>query len=910
MAVRRINTYLKRMLSGTSRYQCGAWFSIGLATFGCAHDHTVWRKTVGNDTAYVDRIASQVDNPTPEVISRTNYSVKPVTVKNIDYSIAQHRNISLSDCLQQGFAHSVVIRDLGATVLRSPETARTNLLSQINETDPRFSPEAALSQFDATLDASASFNNNDRLFNNAFFAGGTNAFVQDLHNYSLEVAKKSATGAEIAFRGVTDYDSNNAPANIFGGSFQSWLEGEVRQPLLQGGGLEFNRVAGPNATPGLYNGVLIAKTNLDIENTEFRDSLRRYVSNVENAYWDLYAAYRVLDARKKAMERALVIWNEIEAQGSTQTANRAQEALARQQYYRLKTEVDNAMSGDLTDGTETGNGSDGGTMQSNGGVLAAERRLRLLVGLPAADGTLLRPSDEPTMAEIGYSWDQAVSEALVNRPELQKTHLRIKRREMELVASKNFLNPRLDAIARYRFRGFGKNFIDHSGSQSGTTSESSVGNLFGGDHQEWMLGLEVSTPIGFRQAHLAVNNAELQLARERAIQGEQEREIISNLNGAFADIDRAYQAVQNNLNRYLAAKEYFDALLSQRDNGLTVESDRLLDAQERLVRSEVDFFRSRASYAVALKNVHFEKGSLLDYKNMRIAGEDPAESYYPPAPVLADEIPIAIEAPAEPEPVGDVPVDDVPINDTPLDEVSIEADDLQPALPEFNESDFAPIRSDSFGINDESFEQAAPGNDETLVAPELSTNTEVQFDFGNGPTRTEAEAVESAAESEPAPAFDFTLFDNSAGTKASAQSPFEGSQANVGSDGNRAAAAPAAAPEWALDTPSGAEAANPFAQQPTFSSLEFGQSANAGDANEWAAEGTTEREVEAVAIPSVEVPPIERAPGLFFDLSGEFESGIKRSQSEERPSVIVPTSASTESTARESVSISLDRLQD
>jgi hypothetical protein len=39
----------------------------------------------------------------------------------------------------------------------------------------------------------------------------------------------------------------------------------------------------------------------------------------------------------------------------------------------------------------------------------------------------------------------------------------------------------------------------------------------------------------------------------------------------------------------------------------------LLDAQRRLPEAESQHYRSRTEYAIALKNVHFEKGTLLEY---------------------------------------------------------------------------------------------------------------------------------------------------------------------------------------------------------------------------------------------------------------------------------------------------------
>jgi hypothetical protein len=75
------------------------------------------------------------------------------------------------------------------------------------------------------------------------------------------------------------------------------------------------------------------------------------------------------------------------------------------------------------------------------------------------------------------------------------------------------------------------------------------------------------------------------------------------------------------LNQYLAADEYFKALENSKQNGIEVASDRLLDAQRRLVNAEIQFFRSRAEYAIALKNVNYEKGALLAYKDLRLLGD-------------------------------------------------------------------------------------------------------------------------------------------------------------------------------------------------------------------------------------------------------------------------------------------------
>jgi len=310
----------------------------------------------------------------------------------------------------------------------------------------------------------------------------------------------------------------------------------------------------------------------------------------------------------------------------------------------------------LLNGTEVRNGATGGTLQAGGGVLAAERRLRLLMGLPATDGTIIRPSDEPVLAEILFDWDSSISESLTQRPEVQRQNLAVKKRELELIAAKNFLHPRLDAVGRYRVRGFGDTLLE-SGIQSGSAPDSAVGNLLTGNHQEWMMGVELNVPIGFRRGHAAVAHAELNLARERTVQREQQREIVSNLTGAFSDQERAFNAVKNALAQYAAARKYLDAVLARTE--FQSNDERQVDAVRRAAQAEIQLFRARSEYAISLKNIHYEKGTLLACRDLSIAANTaagppatatPHTAPEPATPVPAPAAPVTPAAPAPPAP--------------------------------------------------------------------------------------------------------------------------------------------------------------------------------------------------------------------------------------------------------------------
>ncbi len=607
------------MLSGGCRARTASFIGTGK---GCSD-------TVAGD--YYASAAADIDYPainqcSLEECSTGLDSLAPRTLN--DKEPASYRDITLDEVIQTGLASSSVMRDLGGAVLVSPDATRTAWDPAVQETNPATGVEAALSEFDAQFTTSFFAENNDRALNNEFFGGGTRILTQDAAVQQAQISKRSVTGTELAARQIIEYDANNAPGNLFDSAYTVKVEGEVRHPLMQGAGMEFNRIAGPTRTPGVYNGVLIARIKTDVQIADFEIAVRNLVSNLENAYWDLYFAYRDLDAKIAARDAALDTWRRVQAlyESGRRGGEAEKEAQAREQYYRFQEEVENALTGRRVDGTRTGNGSLAGTFRGNGGVYISERRLRRLMNLPISDGVLLRPQQQPVVAQIDFDWEQVMFEAVDRRAELRRQKWGIRARELELIASKNHLMPRLDAVGRYRFRGFGKDLLPDDPLPAGTFNNA-YENLTSGDFQEWQLGLELDIPIGFRQAHSAVRNAELLLARERALLSDQQQEVIHDCAAAVGEVARAYQVSQTSYNRLIAARSELEALKA------AFEADKAplnlyLDAQRRLAESESRYHRSVTEYAVSIKNTHFAKGTLLEFDGVFLSeGPWPGKAY-------------------------------------------------------------------------------------------------------------------------------------------------------------------------------------------------------------------------------------------------------------------------------------------
>ncbi len=520
--------------------------------------------------------------------------------------------ISPTEAVQIAVERSKVLQDLGGSSLRNVSGVATIHEPSIQSTDPRLGIEAALAAFDAQLNSKSFVNKNDFPVNNRLLGGGTNLLQQDLITFQNEITKATAYGTELFARRNTTYDANNAPSNLFLSSWQTNLEAGFRHHLGRGGGLDYNRIAGPGALPGIYNGVLIARVNADSSILDFEMGLRDLVSDVENAYWDLYFAYRNLEAKIAARDAALNTWRVERLYREQQSGSGEKEARAREQYYRFEAQVLEALTGREVDGTRTNNGSSGGTFRAAEGVHTAERRLRLLMNLPINDDRMLRPVHDPILVKIIFDWQQVVGESLQLRPELRKQDLQLKRGHLELIASKNALLPQIDVLTQYRLRGFGHDLWGSNTEQF----NNAIASMTSGQFQEWQFGLEMNLPVGFRRAYNNVRNAQLKLARDHDLLDQKQRRVIHDVSNAYASVIRAFEIANVSMNQRLAAHEQLASLRNLEENSARVNTNEMLDAQSRVSQADAAYYDAIVRYMIALKNIHFEKGTLLEYNNI------------------------------------------------------------------------------------------------------------------------------------------------------------------------------------------------------------------------------------------------------------------------------------------------------
>lgn len=606
----------------------------------------VGRQTGGGDLSHYMDVATEIEYPDVDepTLDEVQSARPPLTLANAENF--EMWDLTLQEVTRITLANSQVMRQLGGRISdaganianTTPETITQNPGGVLTTYDPalvesgagtntgsQFSGtgvEAALAEFDAQLDSSILWQKNDRPQNFGLTGPGLGNFFaplfqQDTGNFTLGITKTTANGSTFEIRNNTLYDSNNNGSRLQPSDWFTNFEAAFTQPLLQGAGTQYNRIAGPfsfqQASSGLLNqidGVLISRIRQDVALTDFEAGIRNLMRDVEDAYWELYFSYRALAAAKIGRDSALETWSKIKAlqRVGGQGGEADKEAQSRSQYFLFRSQVETSLTT----------------------LFRVESRLRYLMGLSASDGRLIRPIDEPTTAQVQFDWASVHAEALARRSELRKQKWQVKRRELELIASRNHLLPRLDATGRYRWLGAGDDLINSGG--TGLAPFARGSNAFevltDGNFQEWELGVRLSMPIGFRRAMSSVRHQQLLLARERAVLEDLELEISHQLSDAVRDADLNFGLTKSNFNRRVAAVDEVEAVEAVYDSG-RVTLDLLLQAQRRRAQAEADYYRSLVDYNRAIMRVHFRKGSLLEYNGVYLAeGPWPGKAYF------------------------------------------------------------------------------------------------------------------------------------------------------------------------------------------------------------------------------------------------------------------------------------------
>ncbi|MBV9215861.1 MAG: TolC family protein [Acidobacteria bacterium] len=406
--------------------------------------------------------------------------------------------------------------------------------------------------------------------------------------------------------------TSNNPITILSPQFNSGLSFSVLQPLLRGRSFDATRRT-----------IEIAKRNISITDTQFRQRSIETVASVQRAYWDLTYALRNLQVQRDTLHDA-----KDQLEHNRRLVNEGQ--LAPIDVVAAETQVANIEQA-VYDALNT--------------VNLAENILKNLIAPMRSDGiwTEAIMPVEPVEQDVpGSGIVDSMDAALANRPELELNRIQKDINSLDQRLYRNQTKPQVDLVASYNSSGIGgslnpnfSNPFARSACAVPTSPEcvaiqaqqqaflsqigggaTSYSDIFQNKYPTFRVGVNFNIPLGgdktakAQLGHAIVEGERIDVQREQIEQGIQVevRNALQAVHTAEARLRAASIARENSQKQYESEQRKLD-------NG---QSDiyRVLDRQTALTAAKSAELRARTELNKSIADLQRATGTTLKANNI------------------------------------------------------------------------------------------------------------------------------------------------------------------------------------------------------------------------------------------------------------------------------------------------------
>jgi len=424
--------------------------------------------------------------------------------------------------------------------------------------------------FDALFFTNIAKNNIDRPSGNQLEATDL-----DLFTSSYGIRKVLPTGMSV--RG--SYELSRTKSGI---SFQqinpqytSNFIFEMRQPMLRGFGIDYNR-----------SFIMLAKNDRRIGDQTFRRQVRDTLRQVEEFYWRLVFARRDVVISARLLGEYETIYDYLVARQAFDITP-VQIAATRANLEQSKAEF----------------------VRRRAAVFDAEDRLSAAMNsqdVDLADDIELIPDDVPQLHRFEVDRLAEVQTALDNRQEIKEQEIRVDNAKILVGRAKNGELPRFDLTFRQTYDGLG------------TNADSSFDELTRGNFIEYFIGVEFEVPIGNRGPRAAHHRSRLQYNQAIATLRRVFEEVILDVNLTTRAMSTAYDQIGPSFEAAEARVKEVDSIVAraERKDINTLNSE--LGARQSLANARRAMILAMVEYNIAIIDLERAKGTLLNYNNVVI----------------------------------------------------------------------------------------------------------------------------------------------------------------------------------------------------------------------------------------------------------------------------------------------------
>jgi outer membrane protein TolC len=319
--------------------------------------------------------------------------------------------------------------------------------------------------------------------------GGSNFLVTNNTNGNIGLTQGFSPGTQIGLNFDNTRFTNNTTRYTYNPTISSDLGLTITQPLLRGFGIDLNR-----------RFIRIAKNSQKVADLVFRQQVIDTVAGISRLYTDLVSLNEDVNVKREALRLAQRLYDDNKDKVDQGT-------LAPIEVIRAQAQV--AVSRQALISAE------GLVRQQELIVLTAITRRGLTN--PAIREAHITPTDFVTVPdkEPVEPVQDAVVDALKNRPDLAQAGIQVENSQISLKGSLNALRPQVDLVGTMQNSGLAGDLNPLAGTTAGAPTVGGYGGVLGQvfrrNYPTYSVGVQVTLPLRNRVAQADAVRDELQL---------------------------------------------------------------------------------------------------------------------------------------------------------------------------------------------------------------------------------------------------------------------------------------------------------------------------------------------------------------------------------------------------------------
>jgi len=491
-------------------------------------------------------------------------------------------SLSLDECIAKALKDNLGV----AIQILGPEISAEG----VNQAQEKYIP---------TLSLSARSQNTESV-SVSYLDAQAESTINKSQNYTfLNASQTLPTGGTFSLDFTGYRTKTNRTGQTINPLYGTTLRFNLTQPLLKNFGFKMSR-----------REILVAMNNLGVSEESLKQTLADTVYNVESAYWNLVYSIENLEVRRQSLQlaRDLLEKNQRSVEVGT---------LAPMEVLSARAEVA-TREADL--------------IQAETQIKSNEDQLKLLLNITGDEEknvTAIVPKDKPTYVAKEVNLEEALVEAIANRPDLEISRIGIEAEKLNLSYAKNQNLPDLSLSASLYAPGVDGTRLFYTNDDPIYGEVIPELTVYGGmsealkqttrfKYPNWNLGLTLSLPLAniFSKANLA--QAKLSM-RQAMLELENQKEQV------YLEIKNAVRSVEANYKRILAyttARELAEQKLAAEEEKRRVGMSTnymVLSYQRDLANARIAELNAIISYNVSLAALDKSMGTNLKSKNIKLS---------------------------------------------------------------------------------------------------------------------------------------------------------------------------------------------------------------------------------------------------------------------------------------------------